>query len=136
MCVCVFMFVPGLCVACRLWLDMCFAWNYITRILILHMAGATSVTYPGVTTALPLGQVPCLNSLALLLTAHWTMQYIQHDCLNEAQAIQQTFWWPRCGPKGYVARFGFLGKHSVCIVYPGSFFRTAGATQATLTYRG
>ena len=69
-CVCVFMFVPRLCVACRLWLDMQIAWNYITRILILHMAGATSVTYPGVTTALPLGQVPCLNSLALLLAAH------------------------------------------------------------------
>ena len=45
MCVCVFMFVPRLCVACRLWLDMRFAWNYTIRILILHMAGATSVTY-------------------------------------------------------------------------------------------
>jgi len=44
-CVCVFMFVPRLCVACRLWLDMRVAWNYTTRILILHRAGATSVTY-------------------------------------------------------------------------------------------
>ena len=125
-CSCVFMCVPRLCVACRLWLGMQIAVNYITRILILPQA--TSVTYPGVTTALPLGQVPCLNSLALLLTAHWTMQFIQHHCLNGAQTIQQTFWWPRRGPTGYVARFGFLGSHFVCFVYPGSFFRTDGAT--------
>ena len=125
-CSCVFMFVPRLCVACRLWLGMQIAWNYITRILILPQA--TSVTYPGVTTALPLGQVPCLNSLALLLSAHWSVQYIQHDCLKEAQTIQQTFWWPRCGPKEFVARFGCLGRHFVCIVYPGSLFRATGAT--------
>ena len=39
--VCLFMFVPRLCVACHLWLDMRFAWNYTIRILISHMAGAT-----------------------------------------------------------------------------------------------